>query len=315
MNPGRTLRLAALLIACAAGAAQADYPEKPVTMLVPYGAGGVTDVTARLTAKAMEGPLGETVVVSNKTGAAGTIGLTTVARARPDGYTILMTPSAPLIIQPHLRKLQYDLDSFTWICGVFDSPIVLATGPDSDIADFADALARAKAAPDTLTFGSAGAGSLPHVSMVRLLASPGVAMKHVPMQGDAGAVTGTLGGHTDLAAVAATSVIGKGVRTLAVLEPETPAVLGDAPTAAAAGIEAHYSLWGGLLGPKDMPAEAVATLSAACREATASPEFAEEMAKMAAKPAFLDAAGFKALAQSDSAANGKVLGDLGMAGN
>jgi tripartite-type tricarboxylate transporter receptor subunit TctC len=307
-----TIGVAMMGLATAVSAA--DYPAKTITMIVPYGAGGITDTMGRITAAEMQKTLGKKIVVVNKTGAAGTIGMTDTARARADGYTISMIPAAPLAIQPHLRKLNYDLNSYTYICQTFDSPIVLAAKPDSKFSNFADVIEYAKAHPDELTYSSAGAGSLPQISMVRVLKNVGAKMRHVPMAGDAGAITAALGGHVDVAIIAATSVIGKDVKNIAVFADKRADQLPDAPTAKEVGYDYEFSLWGGVIAPKGIPEEAVTALSAACETAVASPDYAKEMAKMASAPAYKNGADFNAFAAKETKINGDIIKTLDLTG-
>ncbi|RAI00181.1 tripartite tricarboxylate transporter substrate binding protein [Acuticoccus sediminis] len=304
--------LAFASLGLAGGALAADYPSKTITMVVPYGAGGITDVMARATARMLEEELGETIVVVNKAGAAGTVGLTAVARDRPDGYTIAMVPAAPLIIQPHLRPVGYDLSSYDYICRVFDAPIVLATAGDSEFADFADVVEYAKAHPGELTYSSAGPGSLPHIGMVRAIKGLGVEMRHVPMEGDAGAVTAAQGGHVNLAAVGGSSVVGKDVKTIAVFSDERMESVPDAKTAKEVGLDVNMSLWGGIIAPKGIPDEARARLASACQSVVETEAFDQEMARMASRAAYADPDGFREVVAEDSAANAEVIGALGM---
>lgn len=303
-----------LMLGVATSAAAADYPAKTVTMIVPYGAGGITDTMGRITAAEMQKTLGEKIVVVNKNGAAGTIGMPEVARARPDGYTVAMIPAAPLSIQPHLRALNYDLGSYTYICQTFSSPVVLSTAPDSQFSNFAEVIEYAKAQPGELTYSSAGPGSLPHISMVRVLKEAGVEMRHVPMEGDSGAITGALGKHVDLAIIAASSVVGKEVKTVAVFAPERIEQLSDAPTAKEAGYDYDFSLWGGVIAPKGIPGEAQTALSAACETAVGSEEYATEMAKMVSKPVYRSGPDFEAFAAEESRINSEIISALNLTG-
>lgn len=304
-----------MLGAATTAAAAGDFPEKSISMIVPYGAGGITDTMGRITAAEMQKILGEKIVVINKTGAAGTIGMTETSRARNDGYTISMIPAAPLAIQPHLRELSYDLESFTYICQTFTSPIVLASAPGSKFSNFAEVIEYGKENPDELTYSSAGPGSLPHISMVRVLQDAGAKMRHVPMAGDAGAITGALGSHVDLAIIAGTSVIGKDIKSIAVFADERSERIPDTPTAKEVGYDYQFNLWGGVIAPKGIPEDAEAALSAACEAAVSSPEYAAEMAKMASKPVYRNGADFKSHAAEETAINGEIISTLDLTGS
>ena len=156
-----SLLVAAALLAAPAGTSAADYPSRPVTVIVPFPAGGSTDSMARAAAREFEDILGTNVAVTNIGGGAGTVGTAQLARARPDGYTIGVVPAAPLINQPHMRETPYSIADFDYICQLFYSPQALAVKPDSPFSTLAEVVDYARAHPNELTYGTPGPGSLP----------------------------------------------------------------------------------------------------------------------------------------------------------
>mgnify|MGYP000073379193 CR=1 FL=1 len=148
--------------------ANAGFPDKPVKIVVAWGAGGATDTVTRALQDAFARELGTDIVVKNVSGAAGTIGTAEVASSRPDGYTVLITPAGPLTTQPHLRKIPYDLDSFDPIGRIMMSPMLMMTAPNSKLKSVEDIVAAAKANPGSIRFASTGAGTLPHISIIAL---------------------------------------------------------------------------------------------------------------------------------------------------
>src|SRR2546423_3221577 len=148
--------LATLLICATLPAAAQTYPSRPVNMIVPFPPGGNTDIMGRALQNELGKALGATVVITNKGGAAGTIGIAEVARAPGDGYTITLTPNNPLTAQPHLQKLAYGMDSFRYICLVYYAPYVLIAGPQAPFKTFGEFLSFAKAKPENLVYGHPG---------------------------------------------------------------------------------------------------------------------------------------------------------------
>ncbi|NJO08097.1 MAG: tripartite tricarboxylate transporter substrate binding protein, partial [Chloroflexaceae bacterium] len=189
----RTL-LAALALLFPATAANA-FPDRPITLIVPFSAGGGTDITGRTVAKFLERALGQTVVVENRTGAGGEIGMTAVAEARPDGYTIGVINTPGVVTIPIERRARFTLDSFDFIAGVVEDPASIIVLDRSPVRSIADLVAAAKAQPGGITLGSAGIGSSGHVAMLLLEQAAGVTFTNVPFRGTSVAVTNMLGGQ------------------------------------------------------------------------------------------------------------------------
>ena len=244
-----------------AGAALADYPAKPVTLVSPYGPGGAADLAARTIAGTAPPYLGQAVLVVNRTGAAGVTGSTTVAKGKPDGYTLLLARVGSQAAVPAInRKIPYTWDEFTFLGLLELNPFVLVVNADSPIKSLDDVKAAASGG-EKPSYASAGVGTLLHVAMVMVLDQFGLpqdAMKHVPYKGGGKAAAAVVGGHVDMMFQNLSGVIGNiqagKLRALAVSTPERVAAIPDVPTVAEAGYPALETVvgWSGVWGPPGM---------------------------------------------------------------
>ena len=310
--------LAAALLgyAAAAGGAQADYPEKPVTMIVVFPAGGTTDLIARTLQPALAEALGTDVVIKNTGGGGGTIGTAEIANAEPDGYTIGIAPIGPTTTQPHLRQLPYDtLSDLQPICRIYNSPVVLAAAKDGDFKTVEDIVAKAEAEPGSVIYGSPAPGSIPHVVMVALEQDAGIEMKHIPFEGTAAGMKALLGGVVNIYGDVANFVPQYDLHPIAVYNDERLPEFPDVPTMKELGHDLSYSIWGGIFAPAGTPPEVVDTLSAACGEAVQAQSTIEGMEKQQTPIAYLDAGGFEAFVREEHAKNAKVLETAGLKKN
>jgi tripartite-type tricarboxylate transporter receptor subunit TctC len=242
------------------GAALADYPAKPVTLVSPYGPGGAADLAARTIAGTAPAYLGQAVLVVNRTGAAGVTGSTTVAKGKPDGYTLLLARVGSQAAVPAInRKIPYKWDEFTFLGLLELNPFVLVVNADSPIQSLDDV--KAASGGEKLSYASAGVGTLLHVAMVMVLDQFGLpqdAMKHVPYKGGGKAAAAVVGGHVDMMFQNLSGVIGNiqagKLRALAVSTPERVAAIPDVPTVAEAGYPALETVvgWSGVWGPPGM---------------------------------------------------------------
>jgi tripartite-type tricarboxylate transporter receptor subunit TctC len=258
-----------------------------VTFVVPYAAGGPTDVLARLLAKKLGADLGQTVIVDNKGGAGGTIGVAAVTKATPDGYTFSLTGPGPLAGMPNLMKMPYGPNEYQYVSLVARVPAVIVVNADSGIGSLADLVKKAKEAPGKLNYGSAGNGTTPHIGAELLKQEAGADIVHVPYKGAAPAVTALIGGEVQMAMVDLTPVLqhvnaGK-LKALAVAGTARAAQIPDVPTTKEAGfpgvlMDTNY----GVIAPKGVPAEIVAKLQAALVAALQSPEIKEQFLKQGA---------------------------------
>jgi tripartite-type tricarboxylate transporter receptor subunit TctC len=267
--------LAALTLSLAAGSApvlaQAPaWPDKPVTLVVPFPPGGSTDSVARAVGPKLSEKLGQTFLVDNKAGATGTIGAAQVKRAAPDGYTFLVTSLGPLVIAPHLIKgVQYDaLQDFDLITVAVQAPNVLVVPASSPHKSLADVIAFEKAHPDKMTFASSGNGSSDHLTAELFWQQTGTSVSHSPYKGGAPAISDLLGGQVDASFQNVNAVLqhikaGK-LRALAVTGDKRSAVLPDVPTMGEAGAKnVDVYSWQAIAAPKGLPAEVRAKFHAA----------------------------------------------------
>jgi len=268
------MKLHPLVLACCsiltAGAQAQGFPERPIQMVVPFGPGGTTDLMARLLQDEFGRALGTGVVVVNVAGAGGTIGMSQVARAQPDGYTIAMTTIGPQAIQPARRNTGYTPDSFEYICGTYDVPVLTMVPDDSPHRNIGDLLAWAKANPGRFNYGSSGIGTALHISMLQLLGHHGLQGVHVPYKSTGDMVvplkSGQIAAFNETPAVATQHQL----RPLLALSDSPVPGYERVPTAKSTGTPVRASVWGGVVAPKGLPGAVRAKLSAACASATGS---------------------------------------------
>jgi tripartite-type tricarboxylate transporter receptor subunit TctC len=264
-------RLVALLLAAFTTAALAQgYPAKPIRIIVPFAPGGNVDVTARLVAPALQEALGQTVVVENKPGAAGTIGADLVVRSPADGYTLLMGSNSTFSVAPSLNpKNPYNpLKDFAPIASIAATPFILVVNPAAPMKTVAELVARAKAAPGKLTMASAGTGSSNHLVGELFQDLAGVKFTHVPYKGSNPAISDLMGGqvdmHFDQVTSAGNHVQSGKLRALLVTSATRAPMLPDVPTAAEVGFASFGPInVTGLIAPAGTPREVIAILNAA----------------------------------------------------
>lgn len=269
INRRALLGAATLLAAPRLGAAQTNV----VRIVVPFGPGGSTDAVARLVAPGVGAKLGVTVVVENRSGAAGSIGADIVAKARPDGLTWMLTFDSHATIPALLRNpplnVLTDLDPVMLIGG---SPYAVACKPDKPFRTMAEAVAAAKARRDSVSYGSTGNGTIGHLTMIRLGDKEGTSFQHVPYRSGGLAVNDAVAGHVDMmigsAALMLPHIAGGSLRPLMQFGPSRLAGLPDTPTCGEAGYQGlEAEAWWGVWGPKGTPPAMIAAMNAALREA------------------------------------------------
>jgi tripartite-type tricarboxylate transporter receptor subunit TctC len=303
-------RLAALVLAAAALSAwaQSDYPSRPVTIVVPFPPGGVADITARPVADAMGRILKQSVIVENKPGAGGGVGMQYVARAKPDGYTLLMALSSISII-PEADKVlgrqpMYQLNQLVPIARFTADPTVLAVRADSPYKSVKDLIEAARKSPGTIPYGSSGNYGTMHVPMEMLDNAAGVKMLHVPFTGAGPAVVALLGGQVEALSTGPSTIMGHykagKVRVLATWGEARHPALPDVPTLKELGYDAQFSQWTGLFAPAGTPEPVILKLREAARQVVADPAFKTALEKVETPVQYLDQPQFKAFWDQDA---------------
>ena len=292
--------------------AQAAYPERPVTIIVAWTAGGATDLLTRGLQDTFQKALGGQTVVKNIPGAAGTLGTAEAARAAPDGYTILISPIGPITLQPHRMKLDYSYDSYDPICKLVDSPVVLMGAPKSKYKTVADIVAAAKAAPGKIPYGSTGPGTTPHVAMLAFGKAAGIDIKHVPYKGSADVVQGLLTDTVDLFTDQPNLVPQYNLTPIAIYAKERIPTYKDVPTMKEAGYDIEFSIWNTMFAPKGTPEPILAKLEAACRTTMSDASVKEALAKQRQPIQFLDRKGTAEFVASEFKRNGELIRAAGL---
>ncbi len=308
----------ALSLAPLAAQAQAAYPSKPITIIVPFSAGGTTDILARVVGQFMSTDLGQPVVIDNRAGAGGNIGGQAAARATPDGYTIFMgTVGTHAINQSLYKKMPFDpIKDFAPLSRVAMVPNLLVANPSQPYKNVKELIAYAKANPGKINFGSSGAGSSIHLSGELFKQMAGVDMQHVPYRGSAPAVSDLLGGQINLMFDNMPSAIphvkGGKLRPLAVTTAKRSPALPDVPTIAESGVPGYEATsWFGLLAPAGTPAPVIAKLNASILKALANPEVKKKLAEQGAEAAGEKPEQFAAFIAAETAKWGKVVKESG----
>lgn len=305
---GKTL-LALSVTALTYGAATAqDYPNGTIEMIVPFNAGGGTDGVARQFAPPFAEALGANVVIRNVAGASGTIGAATAAKAKPDGYTLGYIPIGPLAIQPVLRKLDYDVDSWDYICQTTDNPVFIMSNADGAIKSLDDIKSKG-----TVIYGSSGPGTIPHLSMAAVSGALGVKGTHIPYDGTGPAMNALAGGEIEVFGDQPNIVRSNNVNALTILAAERHPEFPDVATSAELGYEGlEFSIWQGLVVPKGTDEAIRAKLSEACQAAMKSDSFTAAMEKASTGLNYRNPADFEAFVRRNTDTNRKILQEAGL---
>lgn len=310
--------LCAALTLCAglSSAAAQDFPQRPVTIIVPFGAGGSTDTLTRGLATEMAKVLGQPVVTQNVGGAAGTIGTARVAASAPDGYTLGMLPVGPLTTQTNLRStLTYSPASFDYVCLVYANPQAVIVRADSPHRTVKDMLEHARRNPGKFDYGSSGVGSVPHLAVVALAKAAGIEAKHIPLKGDADAILSLLRGDVEMF-VSHTAVLasqGEKVRGLGLMADKRLKEFPDLPTLAEQGAPPlSFDVWGGLAVPKGTPAPVIAKLEQACQTGVASESFREMLVKLQTPHNYMGSQAFGRFVAAEFQRYGTLLREAGV---
>jgi Uncharacterized protein conserved in bacteria len=273
-----------------AGAAWAEYPERTITMVVPFSAGGPTDTVARLVAESMSKDLGQQIVVENVGGAGGTLGAGRVASAEPDGYTVLLHHIGMATSATLYRKLAYDtLNAFDYVGLVTEVPMTIVARKDFEPTDLKGLVEYVKANKDTVTVANAGIGAASHLCGMLFMSAIDTPLVTVPYKGTGPAMTDLLGGQVDIMCDQTTNttkqIQGGTIKAYAATSPERLAIFPDLPTVTEAGLpDLTVGIWHGIYTPKGTPADAIAKLTSSLQKALQDPNIAARFAELGTAP-------------------------------
>lgn len=311
-------RLIFVVIALFVGTAAAQtYPSKAIRIIVPFTPGSATDVMGRIVGERLSAAWGQPVVVENRPGAGGMIGIRETARAEPDGYTFVVVSSGHAVNHVLYKDLQYDtLKDFASIAMLGSLPSVLIVPPSLGIKSVRELIAMLKAKPGAYNYATAGVGSGAHVSMAKFNVAAGVDAVHVPLKGTPPMLAETMAGRIQYAWVPAVSSMGLvkdgKVKPLAVSTPKRIAALPDVPTIAEAGLpDGESTFWVAMLAPAKTPGDIIARVNAEVNRALGSQEMAERLAKLGTEAMLMAPAEADALIRREYDALGKVMRDTG----
>ena len=306
------------VLASPAPRAQEPYPNRPVTIVVPWAPGGSTDILARAVAESLGRSLGQPVVVENRSGASGNVGSAAVARARPDGHTLLFGSMSTHAMNGALfRDMPFDgAEDFTPIAllaYVLNTMVVHPSVPANTVAEF---IAHARATPGKVAYASAGAGSTNHLCAAMFARMTGIEVVHVPYRGGAPAVLDTVAGQTQLLFSAGTQTLGHvrdgRLKLLGVTEGRRSRLLPEVPTVAETVPGYEMAVWYGALGPKGMPRDLVARLNAEINRALLLPEVRDKMAGIGVEVVSESPEAFAAVLRADAEKWSKAIRELGI---
>lgn len=311
-------QILAIALTLFAVTAKADYPAKPVHIVVPFPAGGPTDVLTRVLAQKLSERWGAPALVENKPGAGGAMGSDSVAKSAADGTTLLMATSSTHSIGPALQKLPYDAEKdFTPIGQTWSAPNVLVVSPKLDVKDVRGLVALAKAKPGQLNFASSGIGTIPHLSAELFKRLAGIDIVHVPYKGVGLAIPDIARGQVammfDSIITAQQHARAGNVRMLAVSTAKRSALLPDLPTMSEAGVPGYESnTWFGLLGPAGLPREIVQKVNQDIAAVLQAPDVRSRFAAAGAEPASGTPQAFADLIRSEREKWGMVIRSAGI---
>lgn len=294
------------------------YPSKPIKLIVPFAPGGFTDVVARILGQKLSLSMGQQFVIENKAGAGSTIGSDFVAKAAPDGYTLLMVSTTHVISPWIYKSMPYDaLKSFSVVSKLVDSPYVLLVNPKVAAKNVQELIALAKASPDTIHYASSGNGSAQHLMGGLFVSLTGAPLKHVPYRGSSGASTDLVSGvvETSFAGVPnALAQVPQGrLKAFAVTTAKRIPQLPDVPTMQEAGVPGYEaSVWLAMLGPAGMPKEIVTKLNSEITKAMNSPETKKALYDAGVEPSSSTPEAMSEYMVKEMARWGKVVKDIGI---
>ena len=293
--------------------AQEVYPSKPVTVIVPFQAGQGVDIMARALAVELARITGQAFPVVNREGAAATIGFAALANAKPDGYTISISPNTPLTVAPHLIKsVTYTYDAFIPVCQSFENVMAVFVGPGSPHRTLKELITAAQAQPGKVNWATTGVGSVPHLSGAALMQSAKLEATHVPFRGEPQILQQLLSNEITFAAASVSGMAGKGVRPLAVFAEQRHSAFPDVPTLAELGYPAGVPGLNGVFAPKGTPEPVLVVMEKACADATASEGFRTSAARLHQRVAYLGRRDFDRRLRNDYDEKARLIKSLNL---
>ena len=307
--------LAALLFAGATWAQ--TYPAKPITIIVPFTPGSATDVAARLVGERLNAAWGQPVIVDNRPGAGGTIGIAQTARAEPDGYTLAVVSTGHVVNPVLYKDLPYDtLKDLAGVAPIASLPSVLVVAPSLGVKNVKELVTLARAKPGALNYGTAGVGSAAHINSEKFNHAAGIKALHIPLKGTPPILAETMAGRVHFAWVPSLGSMGLlkdgKLVALAVSTPRRIAALPEVPTIAEAGYPGgEFNFWVGMLAPAKTPRDLLAKVNAEVNKALKLPEVIDRLAKLGAEPMSMTPTEFDAFIRREHDELGKIMRDAG----
>lgn len=290
---------------------QEPYPSRPVTVIVPFQAGHGVDLMARALASEFSKITGQAFPIVNREGAAATIGFASLAAAKPDGYTVAVSPNTPLTIAPHIIKsVTYTYDSFIPVCQSFENVMALFVGSASPYKTYQELVAAGKSQPGKFSWGTTGVGSVPHLSASAWLATAGLDAVHVPFRGEPQILPQLISNEITFSAASISGMAGKGVRPLAVFAEQRHFAYPDVPTMAELGYSAGVPGLNGMFAPRGTPESVLASLEKTCSEVTSSEGFRTSALRLNQRVSFLGRRDFDKRLRADFDAKAKLIKQL-----
>lgn len=307
------LKTLAVIIAAALAAphAHADYPDRPIQMIVPFPAGGGVDVVGRKFAELMTEALRQPVTIINRDGASGVIAMESVANAAPDGYTLAFSPNGPITIQPNLKKVPYDPASLRPICQVVVAFYVLAIPPESKLATLKDLVDKAKQPPG-VKYAIGGVATLPHFVMLQLARASGGDYLSIPYRGDPRVVVALRSNEVDVGVLTGETISAQGFKTLAVFSEERLPALPGVPTAREQGYDVVGKSIIAMYAPKGVPNDIAQKLESTCQAVTQGEKFVTAMKALKQEPAYLPGAKLAGVLAVDSQEKKRLIETTGI---
>jgi tripartite-type tricarboxylate transporter receptor subunit TctC len=307
------LVLAALLSIVTVNALAQPFPSKPIRIIVPFTPGSATDTMARPVADKLSSAFGQPVLIENRPGAGGTIGIAALAKSPADGYTLAVVSTGHVVNPVLYANLPYDtLKDFSGVAPLAGQPSVLVVSPALGIRSVKDLVAMAKEKPGQLNYATAGVGSAAHISAEKFRMAAGIEAVHVPLKGSPESVTETMGGRTHYTWTPLTTAVGQirggQLLALAVSTGKRSAALPDVPTIAEAGFpRGEFNFWVGMLAPAGTPRDVLNRLNSEIQKALAAPDMQERLAKLGAEPMSMSPSEFDSFLREEYSVLGEVM--------